>query len=440
MELREVDTSALMELGNIGASHAATALYETISQKIELTSPSMITIEELKKNLNSSPIACTYSTFFGGIKAFLLFIFPEKNAISMSNRLLETNEERNNLSELEGPPLQKITMNMVEAFAKALEEFFGKEILFTVPLYKYGSLSLLDEFLSKDVVFFYVEFKINKKSCCYLILSLTKEDIKKLMGTEIPEFEEFGSFGEMLGTFDKLLKVENRIEGLIQNKIPPQEVRSFFRAIDDETFENNPLKEYLEEALVFIGIGEKITVKRKEPLKYEVIVEDCNICRDLPNNNKKSCFTTNTALGRFFRENLNIGNEVIETHCIKTGDYACIHLIMLEQIDVLSYLYNKKDVEILKLLNVDKGKLTFDEIAQKVKDAEESLKVLEYYGLIDKQGGEIEITELGKIFLTFAENAPQRSEEYIENWNDVSKIDEIKEEEISEEEKAPWEL
>ena len=99
-----------------------------------------------------------------------------------------------------------------------------------------------------------------------------------------------------------------------------------------------------------------------------------------------------------------------------------------------------QNIVFLKLLNENAmNKLTFKEIVQKVKDAEESLKVLEYYGLLDKQGEEIEITELGKIFLTFVENAPERAEEYIENWNDVSRIDEI-EEEISEEEKAPWEL
>ena len=442
-ELKEFDLSALMELGNIGASHAAIALSKIIYEKVELTSPSMTNIEELKENIDSSPIACTYSTLLGGVKAFLLFVFPEEQAISLSNLILKTNIERKGISELEGPPLQKITKAMVSSFTKALEEFFGKKTFFTVPLYVYGKFNVLEELLGRDAIFFCIEFKIKGEKGCNLILSLTKDDITKIMETEVPEFEEFGTFGEMLGTFDKLLEIENRIEGLIQNKVPYKEIKSFLRAVDEEVFENNPLKKYLEEALVFVGIGEKIAIKRREPLRYEVIVESCNICKDLPDNNKKSCFTTNTALGRFFRENLDIGNEVIETHCIKTDDYACVHLIILEQIDVLSYLYEERDIKILKFLT--ENPLNFDEILKLTElskeEIESSIKVLKYYNLIDKQEEKFEITELGKVFLTFAENAPEKSPvEYDENWNDVSKIEELKDTPIFEEEKAPWEL
>lgn len=407
----DLDLSALMELGNIGASHSATALSEMIGKKVSLTSPQPITEGEIKP-----PYICVLSNLLG-IKGVLIFAFPLPSALKIAEYMLKVNIG-GELSEFHIPPLQQVSKSMADAFVNALGEFFGKELDCTVPLHVEDNV----DSLIGGAEAFKIEVKTDEELICYLIFALTKEGVESIMESEVPEFEEYGSFGEMVSSFEKLFDMESRIEGFILNKVPLKEIRRFLRAITPDKFENNRLKRYLENALEYTGIGSKISLHRIEPLKYHLKVEECNVCRDLPNSGKKSCFTTNTALGRFFRENLGIDNEVIEIKCIKAGDDACIHEISLERIDVLSCFYEPKDIEILKAISN----------GQNVEMDAESVGVLEYYGLLKDN----QITDLGKVFLTFVENATPRKEEDIEGWDDLNKIDSSKDVE----ETPPWQI
>ena len=286
---------------------------------------------------------------------------------------------------------------------------------------------------------------------CQLFLSLTEDDLNRLMGAEIPDFsDEFESLTDMVGAFDDLTKIESTLNDYIVNlTVPREEKRKFLRSIIPQEFEKNRLRKLIRNMLVTSKVGKKIKITQVAPYEYQIKVEGCNICDIFPTEGTRSCYTTATALGRLFMENLNIGNEVEEIKCVKTGDPACVYRMKLESIDVFSIMPVENDIKILKCLseNIGDMKEIIKTSGIKNEDGIKSIFILEYYGLITTHEDIATLTDTGRVFLNFADTTPVE-EEPLEDWDDLKiieqKIQTLKAEEPAfepdlEESKPPWE-
>lgn len=402
-ELSEFQKDALREIGNMGASHAANSLSKLLKSKIEATFPSLniISIEQFPEvaGRGEERVTCICGRLGGGISGTAILLFP-----SDALEFKRTSDA------------QKTGNIMLSALANAMSGFFKSKVIPTSIALASDRVTALPDFLKKEIgkaaeeaIFFSSNFILSESIVCRFFLSLSAEDIDALMGAEVPEFaQEYRTLGEMVTIFERLSNIEVKLNDFIQGtKVKKEAARSFLRA-PAGSLSREELYRILEALLVSSGIGESAAISSPSPLKYEFAIKNCNVCKIVPKQGVRSCYTTSTALGRFFLEVLKIGNEVQETKCTKIGDNACVHVVNLEQIDVFSILPEERDIKILRCLA--DGSLSSEEISRKTgisgNALRESFSTLERYGILKVSNGVAAVTELGQVFLTFAQGAP----------------------------------
>lgn len=393
LHLSEFKKDALRELGNMSASHAANSLSEMLGGKVEVTAPDLnvIRIRNLTDVMSGDEVVIpVYSRLYGGLSGSVILFF--------SNRYKPESVKR-------------MSDGMMASLARAMARFFGVEVKpATVVLPAGKPASVVDYLRDKlgrgveKAVFFRTNFLHSDSIICHFLLSLNYDDINYIMKAQVPEFTtEYADFSSMLETFERLKSIELRLYEIFkETKIPAEEVRSFLRNFNDSTLVNEALYTRLVGILTACNIGGDISISRKAPLELVFTVKDCNICRITPTATKGNvCYTTSTTLGRIFSELLKIGCEVREIECAKNNGKACIHHVSMEQLDVFQLLPQDRDLEILSSLN--------NEAIPLKRLSEESLgaiNVYRQYGITEIEDGKAALTELGRIFLTFAQNKP----------------------------------
>ncbi|WP_456475157.1 chemotaxis protein CheC [Candidatus Pyrohabitans sp.] len=448
MNLTGFAKDALKEVGNIGSSHSASSLSEILGAKVEITPPviDVIAGEDVVECVGEEGVIVSAYTFGDDITGTILLFFPIKGAMRVGCSI----GNPGSVKELDDV-LQEVGRKMAGSFVEAVSDFFGVEVKISSPELDSGRISSIQELFSalgvgnNGVLFFNTALQDSDFTYCHLFFYLNAEDIQRIMNVELQGFEgESLPFSELLGGFEKVFEVEDRVNDFLENvRVPVAAKRAFLRSSARGDFEVDRLKALLERMLVQVGIGEKVSLHLEAPLTYHLRVEGCHICAMVPGG---ACHTTSTAVGRFFMENLGIGVTIEEIECRNSGGDACVHRIELEQIDAFSALPTASDIVLLGLL--EKGYTQLQELVQKSdlprEEVNEALKVLEYYGIVQSKGKEFEMTPLGEVFLTFARNAYPAKEENIEGWDDIAEIEakiKSRKEHASEPgEKAPWEM
>lgn len=391
--LSEFKKDALKELGNMCASHAANALSEMLGGKVDVTAPDLnvVRIKDMGKVVRGEKnVIPVYSRLFGGISGSVIMLFTPKY----------------------GPDkVERLSKGMIGSLGKAMSNFFGvslKPSAAVLPLGKPAAvLDYLRSRLGKGVdraVFFSTSFIHEGSAACHFFLSLNYDDISYIMQAQIPEFtEEYGSFSDLLETFEKLKGIEVKLYDVLKNtRVSEDEVRSFLKNFDPDALQEEALYKRLVHILVRCGIGEGVTISRVSPLELMFRVEKCNVCKITPKSKgKNTCYTTTTTLGRIFSELLGIGCEVREAECAKNNADACVHHVALEQLDVFQVLPGEKDVEFLTAISSTTRELTSLSPAE-LRTAD----VYAHYGVTSVEDGVVGLTDLGRIFLTFAQNKP----------------------------------
>lgn len=448
MNLSSFAKDALREVGNIGSSHSASSLSRLLSSKVEITPPEIDVIagREVAARIGEEGMIVSAYTFGDEITGTLLFFYPLKGAQLVGRRL----GWASSISELDSL-LQGVSREMADSFVKAISDFFAVEVRISSPHLDESRITSIPDLLSAlgmgedGVLFFNTSLQGMGVTCCHLFFYLNEEDIARMMNAELQSFEgEPLNFSELLGSFEKVFEVEDRVSDYLESiEVPLPATRAFLRSSAAGGFAEDRLRRLIENMLVRAGIGEKISLEVKEPLTYLLRVEGCNICAIMQ---RGACHTTSTAVGRFFMENLKIGVTVRELECSSSGGKACVHEVTLEQIDAFSVLPTAGDIVLLSLL--ERGSMQLQELVGKSdlprEEVDEAIKVLEYYGIVQQKGDEVEMTPLGEIFLTFARNAYPVKEEQLEDWDDMTKIEERirskKQLAAEPEEKPPWEM
>ncbi len=404
--LSEFKKDALKELGNMSASHAANALSEMLGGKVNVTAPDLnvVKISNMGEVVEGDEdVIPVYSRLFGGISGSVIMLFASRY----------------------GPEkVEQWSSGMMLSLGNAMSRFFGVSLKPTVTVLPAGKpSSILDYLRSKlgkgveKAIFFRTRFMHSSSTVCHFFLSLNYDDVSYIMKAQIPEFtEEYGSFSELLETFEKLKVVEIKLYDILKNtRVPKEEIRSFLRNFDPDDVKEEALYKRLVDILSGCDIGEGITISRISPLELLFRVEDCNVCKIIPASKKGNiCYTTTTTLGRIFSELLGIGCEVREVECAKNSADACVHQVSMEQLDVFHVLPEGDDIEFLERL-ADTAELP-NLPSRELRIAD----VYAQYGVTTMKDGIVTLTDLGRIFLTFAKNKPR-------------------EENPASEEKPPWE-
>lgn len=137
--INSLHLDVLKEIGNIGASHAATALSDLLSKKIEMRVPKveMITFNEMME-LSGGPekvVVGIYLRIEGDLEGSMFFILPVEQANRFIQRLLQDDQFdfRNNASELGMSAMQEMGNILSGSYLSALSDFLRLKVYPTVP-------------------------------------------------------------------------------------------------------------------------------------------------------------------------------------------------------------------------------------------------------------------------------------------------------------------
>lgn len=140
--LSNVHLDVLKEIGNIGAGHAATALSQLMSDRIEMTVPnvSILSLSKVSDYLGGPEkiVVGIYMKVFGDAPGKIMFLFNHEDAQSLVKIVTSQNlsEDVNVTGEdLDQSVLQEISNIMAGAYLNAISRLTGLNMLSSVPAY-----------------------------------------------------------------------------------------------------------------------------------------------------------------------------------------------------------------------------------------------------------------------------------------------------------------
>lgn len=191
-EDQEIDLGILLELGSIGAGHAATALSEIIQQQISIEVPKIHKIQPhlIPKffDMEETPTEAVYMQLAEkyGCDILLAFELVEAKKIAAMMSFAASIEELN--AEMEASAINELANIVIGAFLSAISDFIDVGLLPTTPQNVIDNFNaILDYFLIKQsmvaehALIFETKFKREGESAkCFLII-FPSEEMKKML-------------------------------------------------------------------------------------------------------------------------------------------------------------------------------------------------------------------------------------------------------------------
>ncbi|MDK2826224.1 V4R domain-containing protein [Methanolobus vulcani] len=212
-----------------------------------------------------------------------------------------------------------------------------------------------------------------------------------------------GSFGQSMGAFGALLKLQQNISDRFPKaKVPWNETRKFLKASTIEMIRSTSLYKFHMKFFKDIGLGNMQLISYA-PMHYIFAVPNNPVCNFYPAlQNQKVCVATTDALHRFFREDLELECSVEETECIKNGDPVCKFKVDLQPISAYQVMLDEYDKKILSSIRppVDDNELR------------DRVRTLTIYKLLDSG----RLSEIGNAYMQFASNMPVQEKIFDPPW------------------------
>ena len=136
--LKALQLDALREVANIGAGHAATALYQMIGGTIMISVPTINVsrLEEVPPQISApeEPVAAVLMHMLGDLTGRTLLVFPKPTAARLAELMLRrpsgSSEE---LGEMEQSAIKEAGNILSSAYMNALSDFMGMMLLPSPP-------------------------------------------------------------------------------------------------------------------------------------------------------------------------------------------------------------------------------------------------------------------------------------------------------------------
>lgn len=153
-ELTDVQLDALREMGNIGAGNAATALAQLISEKIEISVPSVkvVPLEDVSYELGGPEklVYVVYLEVLREMQGTMLTIFSPESAIFLTKRLLGE-EDVDMQTEIAQSALKEVGSILCGSYLSALTQVVAMNAVASVPAMANDMLGAMLNFILVEI-------------------------------------------------------------------------------------------------------------------------------------------------------------------------------------------------------------------------------------------------------------------------------------------------
>lgn len=250
---------------------------------------------------------------------------------------------------------------------------------------------------------------------------------------EFLKFDADISLEKATEIFTKAMEIELRTHSAIKNcSAPPHEVKEFLTEFGKKV-PTLPFSRFMIDTFEKMKLG-RFQLTDWRPLLYVLSVKNSSVCALYPETTSgRVCHTTVETIQSLFSNAFKLPCDVEETACVKEDAGECRFKISLQPLSVFQAVFDSTDAEILaefqkhpsiskdsttmyKYLDAEVGGV-FDnqvlDISKKLKIPADKIShrinTLKEYGLIGK---DYEITEMGKEFLKYLNNAKNLDAEF----------------------------
>ena len=190
MKLNDQQLDMLKEMGNIGASHAATSLSQMLMSEIDMTVPqvAVIDISQINQYFDEEICAMVVFEIQGEIEpaGYIVCHIPQLSAIRLTNTMLGSIDEDREFSELDKSAIIEIGNIMISHFLDATAELLGVVMLPSPPMMSIDmALAAFENILAQvavdinEIILFSTELKSIHNNIQSTIIMLPQEDTLK---------------------------------------------------------------------------------------------------------------------------------------------------------------------------------------------------------------------------------------------------------------------
>lgn len=184
-----IDLGIILELGSIGAGHAATSLSDVLQQPITIDVPKIHTIPPHLipqfYNLHDTPTTAIYLQLKGEscCDILLMFELSEAKKIAAMMTMASSIEELD--AAMETSALQELANILIGSFLTSISDFVGVELLPSTPETVVDTFdAIIDNFLikqsmvSENAMVFETKFKRNGEDANSILMIFPSEELK----------------------------------------------------------------------------------------------------------------------------------------------------------------------------------------------------------------------------------------------------------------------
>jgi chemotaxis protein CheC len=188
----DVDLGILLELGSIGAGHAATSLSDVLQEPITIDVPKIHNIKPhlIPKfyNIHDVPTTAIYLQLADKYGCDILLTFEEKEAKKIAAMMTMASSVEELDPEMETSALQELGNILIGSFLTSISDFVGIGLLPTTPQTVNDTFdAILDNFLIKqsmisdNALIFETRFKRNGEDAKSILMIFPTPELKNLL-------------------------------------------------------------------------------------------------------------------------------------------------------------------------------------------------------------------------------------------------------------------
>ena len=188
----QIDLGILLELGSIGAGHAATSLSDVLQQSITIDVPKIHNIKPQLipqfYNQHDVPTTAVYLQLVAkyGCDILLMFEYTEAKKIATMMTMASSVEELE--PEMEKSALQELANILIGSFLTSISDFVGISLMPTTPYTVTDTFdAIIDNFLikqslvSENALIFETRFKRNGEDANSILMIFPTQELKDLL-------------------------------------------------------------------------------------------------------------------------------------------------------------------------------------------------------------------------------------------------------------------
>jgi chemotaxis protein CheC len=191
-DTEDIDLGIMLELGSIGAGHAATSLSDVLQQPVSIDVPKIHTVPAHLipqfYNRHDAPTTAIYLQLMDKYGCDILLMFEETEAKKIASMMTMCSSVEELDPAMATSALQELANILIGSFLTSISDFVGVSLLPTTPETVSDSFdSILDNFLIKqsmvadNAMIFETSFKRNGEDAHSILMIFPSHELKELL-------------------------------------------------------------------------------------------------------------------------------------------------------------------------------------------------------------------------------------------------------------------